>query len=411
MSTVNTVTKCRVCQSSTLEVLWELAPAPYGDLFCAKKSDAKNLQKIDLTLQMCGACKFVQLGQEVDIDKIYKNYIYKTSNTQNLPSFYNRLSSSLISSLGLKPNELIIDVGSNDGSALLPYFDKGFKVLGIEPSKLPSEKALSLGIPTVVSYLDDSSVATCISQFGQAKLVMANYVLANVSDPVIFFKNLKDLITENGTISIVTGYHPDQFSINMFEYINHDHLSYFSISSAVNLANQVGLKLVSVERIEHKGGSVHLIFKRVENESLVTESVSQLIQRENWMQIDKPEFYLLLKSRIQKAKFQAHNELPSSGLIGIGASISTTHLLHQFELGDRFKFLLDDNADKISLFSPGYGLEVRSFKDHTQIFNSEILVTLAWQHSHEINKKAKKYYPDNLLFSILPFFTKVYDSK
>ena len=389
MSIVNTVTKCRVCQSSSLEVLWELAPAPYGDLFCDKKSDAKNLPKIDLTLQMCGACKFVQLGQVVDIDKIYKNYIYNTSNTQNLPSFYNRLSSSLISSLGLKLTDLIIDVGSNDGSALLPYLNKGFKVLGIEPSKFPSEKALSLGIPTIVSYLDDSSVTTCISQFGQAKLVMANYVSANVPNPVIFFKNLKDLITEDGTISIVTGYHPDQFAINMFEYINHDHLSYFSVSSAVNLANQVGLKLVSAERIEHKGGSIHLLFKHVENDSLMNESISQLLQRESWMQIGNPAFYQLFKSRIQKASRVTEKDLPKSGLIGIGASISTTHLLHQFEIGERLRLLLDEDKNKIGTFSPGFGINVQPL--HNLLENtSNTVVILSWQHTDILIKKILK---------------------
>jgi hypothetical protein len=393
---INTVTRCRLCQSSSLEVLWELSPAPYGDLFCEKKSDAKNLPKIDLTLQMCSACKFVQLGQVVDIDKIYKNYIYNSSNTQNLPSFYNRLSSSLISSLGLKLTDLIIDVGSNDGSALLPYLNKGFKVLGIEPSKIPSEKALSLGIPTIVSYLDDSSVSTCISQFGHAKLVMANYVSANVSNPVIFFKNLKDLITEDGTISIVTGYHPDQFSINMFEYINHDHLSYFSVSSAVNLANQVGLKLVSAERIEHKGGSIHLLFKHAENDSSVTESISQLLQRESWMQIENPAFYQLFKSRIERIIQKTQHELPLLGLIGIGASISTTHLLHQFQIGERFDVLLDEDRHKIATYSPGYGIPVKSF-DYFSKNTPGIPVILAWQHS---NILIRKVFQDKLANSV-----------
>ena len=409
MGIINAVTRCRLCQSSSLEVLWELAPSPYGDLFCEKKSDAKNLPKIDLTLQMCSTCKFVQLGQVVDIDKIYKNYIYNSSNTQNLPSFYNRLSSSLISSLisslGLKLTDLIIDVGSNDGSALLPYLNKGFKVLGIEPSKFPSEKALSLGIPTIISYLDDISVSTCISQFGQAKLVMANYVSANVPNPVIFFKNLKDLITEDGTISIVTGYHPDQFSINMFEYINHDHLSYFSVSSAVNLANQVGLKLVSAERIEHKGGSIHLLFKHVENEYLVTESISQLLQRESWMQIGNPAFYQLFKNRIEKASLDTQKNLPKSALIGIGASISTTHLLHQFEIGDRFQMLLDDDPNKISRYSPGYALQVEPI-NKLQQFDSTSLVLLSWQHSFKLTKKITRYGNSGTLFSILPFFTR-----
>ena len=268
MNNVKTVTYCRLCQSSDLEILWELEPSPYGDLFCVNKEDAKNLPKIDLTLQMCVSCKFIQLGQEVDVNKIYKNYLYNSSNTPNLPNFYIRLSNSLINLAQLKPSDLIIDVGSNDGTALQPYLKRGFNVLGVEPSKLPFEKAILSGIPTLNDYLSDASVSECIAKFGHAKLVMANYVSANVPNPVAFFNNLKSLLSEDGIISIVTGYHPDQFLVNMFEYINHDHLSYFSINSAVKLANLTGLKLVSAEKIEHKGGSIHLLFTHAENDAL-----------------------------------------------------------------------------------------------------------------------------------------------
>ncbi len=405
MNNVKAVTNCRLCQSSDLEILWELEPSPYGDLFCVNKEDAKDLPKIDLTLQMCVSCKFIQLGQEVDINKIYKNYLYNSSNTPNLPNFYNRLSFSLINLAQLKPSDLIIDVGSNDGTALLPYLKRGFNVLGVEPSKLPFEKAILSGIPTINDYLTDASVSDCIAKFGHAKLVMANYVSANVPNPVAFFRNLKSLLSENGMISIVTGYHPDQFSVNMFEYINHDHLSYFSINSAVKLANLTGLKLVSAEKIEHKGGSIHLLFTHVENDTLETESISQLLQREKWMQINQPKFYGSLKTRIYQASLDAQSNLPTSGLIGIGASISTTHLLHQFQLGNRFDALLDDDMNKTSRFSPGFAVQVEPLKT-VGSYKSKYVVILAWQHTINLSKKIREYGYGGSIQSILPFFTR-----
>jgi hypothetical protein len=406
MNNAKTVTYCRLCQSSDLEILWELEPSPYGDLFCANKEDAKNLPKIDLTLQMCVSCRFIQLGQEVDVNKIYKNYLYNSSNTPNLPNFYNRLSISLINLAQLKPSDLIIDVGSNDGTALLPYLKRGFNVLGVEPSKLPFEKAILSGIPTINDYFTDASVSDCIAKFGHAKLVMANYVSANVPNPVSFFRNLKSLLSEDGMISIVTGYHPDQFSVNMFEYINHDHLSYFSINSAVKLANLTGLKLVSAEKIEHKGGSIHLLFTHAENDTLETESISQLLQREKWMQINQPKFYESLKTRIHQASLDAQKNLPTSGLIGIGASISTTHLLHQFQFGDRFDSLLDDDLNKITRYSPGFAIQVNSMRA-VNAYKTKHIVVLAWQHTLQIDRKIREYGYLGTVHSVLPFFSGV----
>jgi SAM-dependent methyltransferase len=386
--------------------LWELEPSPYGDLFCVNIDDAKKLPKNELTLQMCVSCKFIQLGQEVDINEIYKNYRYNLSSTPKLANFFNKLSNLLINLAQLKPSDLIIDVGSGDGTGLLPYLIKGFNVLGIEPSKLPFEKSISSGIPAINDYLNDISVSNCMAQFGKAKLVMANYLSANVPDPVTFFTNLKSLLCVDGMISIVTGYHPDQFSINMFEYINHDHQSYFSVTSAVKLANQSGLKLVSAEKIEHKGGSIHLLFTHAESNTLVTESISQLSQRENWMQIDQPKFYEFLKKRIQQASLIAQNNLPTKGLIGLGASISTTHLLHQFQLGDRFEALLDDDLNKVSRYSPGFAIQVNPMKI-VKDYKTNHVVVLAWQHALQIEKNIREYGYVGSVYRILPFFSGV----
>lgn len=389
MSIVATLASCRLCKSSAMNVLWDLEPSPYGDLFCKSKNDARSLLKIPLTLQMCESCRFIQLGQEVDVDMIYKNYLYNSSNTYNLPNFYKRVSDSLINLLNLKISDLVVDVGSNDGSGLLPFLERGFKVLGIEPSKLPTEKALSSGIVTINSYLDKQSANECISHYGQAKLVMANYVAANVPDPVDFFGHLKSLILPDGAISIITGYHPDQFSINMFEYINHDHLSFFSVKAAIQIADLVGLKLISAERIELKGGSIHLIFVQEKSKSVIPESVGQLLQRESWMQIDDLIFYKSFESRIHKLIDKTQKDLPTSGLVGIGASISTTHLLHQFQIGERFEMLLDDDNNKVGTYSPGYAIPVNSLSNVNDNLG-EIGVLLAWQHSSILTKKTLK---------------------
>ncbi len=401
---VKTLFNCRLCKSKSLKVLWDLNPSPYGDLFCDEQNKAKTLAQIKLTLQMCDSCKFVQLGEEVNIDEIYRDYLYNSSITPGLPSFYNRLSSRLICSLNLNSSDLVIDIGSNDGTALVPFKEKGFKVVGVEPAIKPAEKANSNGITTINSYLSEDTVSEVLSKFGQAHLVMANYVSSNVPDPVEFFKLIKSLIHVDGVISIVTGYHPDQFSINMFEYINHDHLSYFSVSSALVLADLAGLKLISAEKIEHKGGSIHFIFKSSETLSESQESINQLAQREYWMRIDKLSFYDDFKNRVEVEKLKCRKLLPESGLVGIGASISTTHLLHQFEIGNRFDLLLDDDLNKINKFSPGFGIKVQALNSYHDDSRNFVTI-LAWQHSKILLRKYRELNQTAKILIPLPFNT------
>ena len=374
---------CRICGSCALEIAWDLAQAPYGDLYCESRESAQKLPLLGLTLVLCQGCELLQIAQEVDVEAIYLDYLYQSSVTVGLGEYYRRLTNSLILELELRASDLVVDVGSNDGTGLRPYRDAGMRVLGIEPSRGPALVSTDAGIPTINSFLDPSSVNEVLEQHGVAKLVCANYVAANVPDPVAFFQSMRAILAPGGVISVVTGYHPDQFAVNMFDYINHDHVSYFSVTSAVKLAEASGLQLTGAERVEHKGGSIHLLFRAAESEATPDESIVKLLQREGWLGSGTLTTYADLSARIEAASREVHqllDTLPDSVVAGVGASISTTHLLHQFGIGSRVTRLFDDDANKIGRFSPGFGIEVSPLKDLGR-GQSRSAILLAWQHS------------------------------
>jgi hypothetical protein len=380
---------CRICGSIALDLAWDLARSPYGDLFCESKDAALKLPSQGLTLVLCRDCKLLQIAQEVTSEQIYLDYLYQSSVTAGLENYFRRLAKSLVLELGLRFSDLVIDVGSNNGTGLKPYRDAGMRVVGIEPSKVPAETAVAAGIPTINSFLNEASVNQVLAQYGTASLVCAKYLAANVSTPIEFFRNMRQLIGLDGVISVVTGYHPDQFAVNMFDYINHDHLSYFSVNSAIRLAEASGLKLTGAERVEHKGGSIHLIFRPAESVVKPDESIEKLRQREKWLDIDALDPYISLSNRILAIGYQLRDLLlinQQFPLVGIGASISTTHLLHQFELGHTVTRLFDDDVNKVGRFSPGFGIEVSSL-DSLIGRDQQFAILLAWQHSAVLVKR------------------------
>ncbi len=380
---------CRICGSSALELAWDLAQAPYGDLFCESREAAQKLPSLGLTLVLCQDCELLQITQEVDVEVIYLDYLYQSSVTVGLGEYYQRLTNSLILELELRTSDLVVDVGSNDGTGLRSYRDAGIRVLGIEPSRGPALVSMDAGVPTINSFLDASSVSETLAQHGAAKLVCANYLAANVPNPVAFFQSMRAMLAPGGVISVVTGYHPDQFAVNMFDYINHDHLSYFSVTSAVRLAEAAGLRLTGAERVEHKGGSIHLLFRAAESRVTPDESIVKLIQRERWLGNGVLATYAALAARIDAASQEVHHLLGAvsdSAVAGVGASISTTHLLHQFGIGSSVTRLFDDDANKIGRFSPGFGIEVSSLKDLGRGEWQHALL-LAWQHSNVLLRR------------------------
>jgi hypothetical protein len=378
-----TEVRCRLCQSTDLELAWNLAPSPYGDLFREVKSEAQALSSVELTLVLCSGCTLLQITQDVNVDEVYRDYLYQSSVTSGLSMYYSRLASRLTLDLNLSEEDLVIDVGSNDGTGLQAFRRQDLRVLGIEPSSAPAAAAMVAGIPTVNEFLNSDSVSECLRDYGQAQLVCANYVSANVRDPLDFFRNCKSLMKAGAALSVITGYHPDQFAVNMFDYVNHDHLSYFSVRNAVRLAAACGLTLTGVERVDHKGGSVHMVFRHSDFNSSQDESVGMAIQREQWLGVGNIGPYRALAERVNAAAVEFEQILDSrfgGKIAGVGASISTTHLLCQFGIGPRIGQLFDDDPNKIGRFSPGWGISVAPMGE----LNSndwDCAVILAWQHS------------------------------
>lgn len=363
-------------------MVWDLEPAPYGDLFQDSAEQARSLAVHPLTLGLCGHCGLVQLVGEVDTQAIHGDYLYQTRVNPGLVSYFNRLGLDRVRTMGLTADDLVVDVGANDGTALVAHRNAGVRVVGIEPAHRPAAVARSRGVPMIEAYLDESAVSAVHREFGPARLVTAHYVAANVHDPIAFLSDLATLASPDGIVSVITGYHPDQFECRMFDYISHDHLSYFSVASLSRLATATGLTVCSVERIAHKGGSIRVDMRRAGPGVRPDESVGLHLQQERWRSVDRSSYYTGFAETIAQTGRQVRelvDRLSDRPIPGIGASISTTHLLRQFALNESISALYDDDPRKTGLHAPGSGLSVRLIDALAEEDRGELVILLSWQ--------------------------------
>ncbi|MBU6147604.1 MAG: methyltransferase domain-containing protein [Actinomycetales bacterium] len=372
---------CRGCGDAGVTVVWDLAGAPYGDLFRSTAVEARSLRAHTLTLGLCPTCGLLQLLEDVTAEDIHEDYLYQTRVNPGLVSFYQRLGERRVGELGLTSEDLVIDVGGNDGSALLPYRDAGVRVLNIDPASRAVAVARERGVTSEQGYLDAELAERVVGEYGPAALVTAHYVAANVPSPVRFLTDLASCVTANGLVSVITGYHPDQFLSHMFDYISHDHLSFFSVRSFRACAERSGLVLCSVSRNAHKGGSVRLDLRRA-GVSVPDESVALHLQQEQWREVGVESTYRQFASHIERIGHRVRellDECTTTPVPGIGASISTTHLLAQFGLTDRISVLLDDDPRKVGLFAPGSGLPVAPLEAVVDPPHADTVIILSWQ--------------------------------
>ena len=217
-------------------------------------------------------------------------------------------------------------------------------------------------------------------------------------------KMLLSFLHRKGYFFVQTGYHPEQMKINMFDYIYHEHFSYFSVKVLKQLLKQYEMELIHVSLHPAKGGSIRAIAKHRGGKREQDDSVDAFIKQEEHDGIHEPKSYMRFAEEIDLKKkdvLDLLKDIRSSGqqIVGYGASHSTTTLLHHFEIGDYLDYLVDDNSIKHGLYSPGYHLPVfpsaKLYED-----KPNYALVLGWQHQDSIINRNKKFLEDGGKFII-----------
>ena len=171
VKTTKQISQCRACKNSDLDLVWKLENSPYGDDFKKTAEEALQVKKETLSLGFCNACKMLQLLEITDTFSTYNNYLYRSSVTNALNSYYQQVANRLISDYEIEKRGLILDIGSNDGTFLLNFHNKGFNVIGIEPTLNNAAAAELKGITSLNEYFEADTVDKILRKLGQPKLI------------------------------------------------------------------------------------------------------------------------------------------------------------------------------------------------------------------------------------------------
>ena len=382
--------KCEICGSNSIRPVLSFSPSPLGDIYLP--SDKKHLSNklYPLDLYNCAKCGYLSLINKVNPKLSYTNYIYESKTTVGLLTHYDKYAKKICKKLSLSEKDKILDVGSNDGSMLSSFKKEGLFTLGVEPALEIAKIANNSGLKTINGYLNNNTSSYILKKYGTFNVITANYVFANILDVNSFVKNIYKLLSKNGSFVIQTGYHPKQFKKNMFDYVYHEHFSYFSLNTLIFLMSKYKLKLVDVETNSKKGGSIRVIFSKNQKAKKNKKKIDKIINYEKKLNINSDKYFMNFEKRLVKLKTKSQYELEKikikkKTIVGLGASHSVSTLTHHFKLNRFFDYLVDDNKKKHGLYSPGSNLIVRPVKFGKKIPN--YIYVLAWQHQKTILKK------------------------
>ena len=377
--------ECRSCGNTNLKRVISLGYQPLANNLLNKKNEKCELYPLEVNY--CEKCHNCQLSVAVDPKKMFTNYLYTSSTSKVFRKHFVEAAKKYTKDLKLnKKKSYIIDIGSNDGVALKPFLDLGFKkILGIEPAKNLAKIANKNKIKTLNGFLEKKILKKIKKK---ADLILASNVFAHSDNLKEMAECMLKMLNNKGTIIIEVQYLMNTLKDLTFDNIYHEHYNYWSLTSLINFFNQFQAKIFRSEKIDTHGGSLRVYIKK-DKKIKVEQSVKKMLKEEEVFGIKHFRTYQKFARKVYKIRENVLNNLQKlkdkkKTIIGYGAPAKATTALNFFGISKEIDFIVEDNKLKHNKFIPGVKIPIKSkskIKDR-----KNILLILAWNFYSDIKK-------------------------
>ena len=391
---------CRLCNASDVECVVPLGEVP----IVTPNVDASHAvaqfagvqgQTVPLGLYVCRTCGHLQLLDVVNPDVQYNNFNYTTSISLGLPEHFRKFAGELIEAMSTRPGALVLEVGSNDGTLLLAFKERGMKVLGVDPAQKIAARATENGTPTLATFYTEELAEQIRSEHGPAEIVIANNTFANLDNLGDFAAAVRKSLAPSGVFVFETQYGVDVVEKTLIDTVYHEHLSYFMAAPLDRYFASHGLELIDLQRIWTKGGSIRGTAQLKGGPRKRMASVDALKAEEKRAGFDGMAPYRKMADNVaavrkQVAEFVAKRKAEGKRVAGYGASVGTVTLIRQFRLGQALDFIADDKPLCEHVAGPDYRIPVlRSEAIYER--KPDSIVILAWRYTDPIVAKHQRF--------------------
>jgi SAM-dependent methyltransferase len=387
---------CRLCGGHALERVLELTPTPPANALVPAALKDRPQRSFPLDVYFCRDCHHAQLLDILDAEDLFRDYVYVSGTSSVNVDHFGRYAREVVERCGLEPGDLVVELGSNDGTMLRFFKQAGMRVLGIDPAREIAEAASASGIETLAEFFTPELARQIRARHGRVKLVCANNVCAHIDDLEGTLRAVRELIEPDGVFVFQVSYLLDVFESTLFDTMYHEHVDYHRVGPLRRFFERLGMRLWSTQRVEAQGGSLRGYASTTARASAVEPSVDAMEARERAAGLDTPEALRAFSRRIERARAELMalvGGLKARGrsIAGYGAPAKATTLMHHFGLdGSIVDYIVEDNPLKHGLFTPGLHIPVVPV-DWLYSRRPDYVVTLAWNFADSIVANHKRY--------------------
>lgn len=376
--------KCRSCNSEKIIEVLNLGEQYLSD-FVDKD---QKVDKYPLNLVMCKECTLVQLNDTTPPQSLYtERYGYKSGINDTMRDHLAAIVLAATLRIKLEPQDVVIDIGANDGSLIKYYPPEVWKVV-YEPIKKYAEECTKYA-HIVFNDFFNPQLFLNISGGKKAKVITAISMFYDLDDPNEFVSGVAQILDPQGLFIIQQNYLSGMLEQNAFDNIVHEHLEYYSLTSLEKLLNRHGLEVVEVEENNLNGGSFRTFVKHM-------DTVKKMRYKERQLKLDKQGSYFLFSLRVRQNKkklmeFLNKEKLKGKKIYLYGASTRGNTLIQYCGITkDLIPYAVERNPEKWGKYYGGSGIEIIS-EEQARKDKPNYFLVLPWFFKDEIVKREEEF--------------------
>jgi hypothetical protein len=392
------IDKCPISGSTESVTYLDLGKVPLVNNLCATREESLAVEKYPLAIQFFPQSKLTCLTEIVNKDKLFLNYLYKSGVNKpyldHCVSMYEYLSHIIT----LRGNDLVVDIGGNDGS-LLKEFRKENRsphYRNIDCSESFIEDNELAGIEYANFYFDEN-----IHLEHKASLITSTNVFQHTEHIRSFVRGVAQNLCHDGIWCLEFPYVLTTLANDNYDQIYHEHVYYYCLKNIIDLLEQEGMRVINVSYHDMHAGTLRVISVKKSSQRQQDSTILSFLNLEKTL----TEEYCIkwgkrAQDKIKEFQYFLHNLLNHGARIaGFGAAAKGCVFLNSCEItDDMLEFIIDDTPFKQGKYVPGTGIkvvsrdEVLDIKDPFNYANIDYILILAHNFKDYIIKSLKYQY-------------------
>ena len=391
------ITRCRICGNPNLELVLQLGEQKLTGVFPSDPLTELVGGPLDLVrcVPSSDNCGLLQLRHSYPLEAMYgDNYGYRSGLNCSMTRHLAQKAASLVALCRPLPDDLIVDIGSNDGT-LLRAFDTG-DLVGIDPVAGKFLHFYPSSIRVVPKFFS-RRLWQWELQSRKAKIITSIAMFYDLEEPLEFASTIHDFLAPDGIWHFEQSYMPWMLKRCAYDTICHEHIEYYSLRQIRWIVDRSDLKIIGLQINDVNGGSLAVTVARTQAPYPEARSqIQQMVREEERQGLDGIEPFREFKKNVfahRDSLLEQIREVRRNGkrLLGYGASTKGNVLLQFCRLTrNEIPFIAEVNPEKFGKFTPGTGIPIIS-EAEVHAMEPDVLLVLPWHFRENLIEREASF--------------------